>query len=71
MLMNTTASASPPRGYTTNQTASVFGVVPHTLHMALCQRGAYLGIRPVKLANGRLLWPATQVDAVALGREVE
>lgn len=60
--------ASPPRGYTTNQTATAFGVVPHTLRVALCKRGEYLGIRPVKLANGRLLWPAAEVDAVALGK---
>lgn len=66
--MNTPSPDLPPRGYTTNQTASALGVVPHTLRVALCKRGDYLGIRPVKLANGRLLWPASQVDAVALGK---
>lgn len=63
-----TKSNTPPRGYTTNVAAAAFGVVPHTLRVALCQKGEYLGVRPVKLANGRLLWPADQVDAVALGK---
>lgn len=63
-----TKSNTPPRGYTTNVAAAAFGVVPHTLRVSICLRGDYLGIRPVKLANGRLLWPADQVDAVALGK---
>lgn len=59
---------TPPRGYTTNVTAAALGVVPHTLRVAFSTKGAYLGIRPVKLGNHRLLWPADQVDAVALGK---
>lgn len=65
--MQTAPTNNSPRGYTTNQTASVFGVVPHTLRVSLCEKGEYLGIRPVKLANRRLLWPADKVDAVARG----
>jgi hypothetical protein len=64
-----TAPAShPPRGYTTNQTAAVFGVVPHTLRVSCSQNGHYLGVRPVKLPNRRLLWPADQVDALVTGQ---
>jgi hypothetical protein len=57
----------PPRSYTTEQTAFAFGVKPHTLRVSLCERGEYLGIRPVKLPNRRLLWPADAVDALARG----
>ena len=61
------STRTPPRGYTTNQTAMVFGVVPHTIRVSCCERGEYMGIRPVKLPNRRLLWDADQVDAVARG----
>ena len=63
-----TPATNPPRGYTTNQTAAALGVVPHTLRVSCCEKGQYMGIRPVKLPNRRLLWPADQVDAVARGR---
>lgn len=29
----------------------------------LCRTGSYFGVRPVKLANGRLAFPAVQVAA--------
>lgn len=69
--MNDLSSLSPPRSYTTAQTAAVFGVVPHTLRVALCLRGEYFGIRPIKLPNGRWLWPAAEVDALAMGKAVK
>jgi hypothetical protein len=60
--------SNPPRGYTTNHTAAALGVVPHTLRVSCSKHGHYLGIRPVKLPNGRLLWPADQVDALVSGQ---
>jgi hypothetical protein len=38
------------------------GIKPQTIRAALCRHGHYYGIRPIKLPNGRLLWPA---DAIA------
>ncbi|WP_295431131.1 hypothetical protein [uncultured Thiodictyon sp.] len=69
--MPSPAAAAPPRGYTTEQTAGILLAKPNTLRVALCERGEYLGIRPVKLANRRLLWPADQVDAVARGESAQ
>ncbi|WP_295584472.1 hypothetical protein [uncultured Lamprocystis sp.] len=60
-------ASTPPRGYTTDQAASILLARPNTLRVALCERGEYLGVRPVKLPNRRLVWPADQVDAVARG----
>lgn len=54
-------------GYTTNEAAPLFGVRPNTLRVALNKKGHYFGIEPVKLPNGRLLWPADQVAAVQSG----
>jgi hypothetical protein len=62
-----TSTPTPYRGYNTTQAAAVFGVVAHTLRVGLCEKGHYLGVRPVKLPNRRLLWPADLVDAVARG----
>lgn len=58
---------APPRNYTTDEAAAILGVLPHTLRAGMCRAGHYLGIKPVKLANRRLLWPAAKVDATARG----
>lgn len=38
-------------------------VKPQSVRARLCRTGSYFGIRPLKLANGRLAWPAVQVAA--------
>lgn len=43
---------------TTEELARRLGLRPQTLRAALCRNGHYFGLRPVKLPNGRLLWPA-------------
>ena len=43
---------------TTNELARVAGVKADTIRAAVCRSGMYFGIRPEKLLNGRLLWPA-------------
>lgn len=48
--------------YTTEESANKVRVKSSTLRHALCLKGHYLGIRPVKLPNGRLLWPADEID---------
>lgn len=46
---------------TTAAFARINGVKPESVRSALCRFGSYHGIRPVKLASGRLLWPTVQV----------
>lgn len=46
----------------TNKFAENFGVKPDTVRRNLCTKGHFLGVRPVKLPNGRLLWPDTEPD---------
>lgn len=38
-------------------------VRPQSVVARLCRTGSYHGIRPTKLASGRLLWPAITVTA--------
>lgn len=47
---------------TTNEVAQRLRLEPGTLRKRHGQTGSYFGLRPVKMNNGRLLWPA---DAVA------
>ena len=43
------------------QFAALNQVKPQSVRSRLCRTGSYFGIRPIKLANGRLAWPAVQV----------
>lgn len=45
----------------TSDFAKVNLVKPQTVRKNYCLTGHYCGIRPEKLANGRLSWPATKV----------
>lgn len=52
-----------PQKYELNaeQFAALNQVVAQSVRARLCRTGSYFGVRPLKLANGRLVWPAVQV----------
>jgi len=52
---------------TTEALAFAIGLRPQSIRKRLSQTGAYFGLRPVKLPNGRLLWPADAVARLAFG----
>lgn len=56
-----------PKKLDTAEAAAVLRVKPQTIRRGLCMDGHYLGLRPVKLANGRLLWDAVELDRVIAG----
>ncbi|MEF8734814.1 MAG: hypothetical protein V5B40_23770 [Candidatus Accumulibacter meliphilus] len=43
------------------QFAALNQVKAQTVRARLCRTGSYFGVVPLKLANGRLAWPAVQV----------
>jgi hypothetical protein len=45
------------------QFAAINQVKTQTVRARLCRTGSYYGVLPLKLANGRLVWPAVQVAA--------
>ena len=51
----------------TEAAAARLAVKPNTLRSALCRHGHYLNIRPVKLPNRLLVWPADQIERVLSG----
>lgn len=58
-----------PRKLGTAEAAAVLRVRPQTLRRALCLNGHYLGLRPTKLPNGRLLWDAAELDRLTTPQE--
>ena len=53
---------------TTGEFAEQVKTKPQTIRKRYSQTGSYYGIRPVKLPNGRLLWP-TDAILTLTGRE--
>lgn len=53
----------------TEELARAFKVKPQSVRASLCRQGHFLGLRPVKLANGRLLWDEGKSEQI-LGGEV-
>jgi len=57
-----------PAAVTTESLAETIGVKPTSIRVRLCRTGSYFGLRPIKLPNGRLLWPADAIDRLATYR---
>lgn len=55
------------RTYSTEQAAAALHVKPQTLRAAVCRAGHYCNVRPLKLANRFLGWPADQIERLAAG----
>lgn len=58
------------RTLSTEQAAAALHVKPQTLRAAVCRAGHYCNVRPLKLANRFLGWPADQIERLAAGEEV-
>ena len=57
----------PKQRITTDVFASRFRVKDDTVRRNLCVNGHFLGVKPIKLPNGRLLWPDITPDEVMEG----
>ena len=49
-------------GLSTRQLAKAIRVVDGSIRVRLCTKGSYFGLKPERLPNGRLLWPADSVE---------
>lgn len=58
-------------GITTEQLAALLHLKPQSLRAALSREGHYFGLRPRKLPNGRLIWPADAVRRLTSPRVAE
>lgn len=60
-------TATARRPLTTDEFAEWLRVKSQTIRAGLCRDGHYMGLRPVKLPNRRLLWDAAAVEALTAG----
>ncbi|MEY4593015.1 MAG: hypothetical protein RIR18_1910 [Pseudomonadota bacterium] len=51
----------------TEAAAAKLCAATQTPRASLCRLGHWMGMRPVKLPNGRLLWDADEVERLASG----
>ena len=58
-------------GISTEELAALLRLKPQSLRAALCRDGHYFGLRPRKMPNGRLLWPADAVERLTSPHKVE
>lgn len=58
-------------GISTEELAALLRLKPQSLRAALCRDGHYFGLRPRKMPNGRLLWPADAAERLTSPRPVE
>ncbi|CAG4891468.1 DNA-binding protein [Paraburkholderia gardini] len=67
MTVQQLAAIETHRPITTEELAALLSIRPQSIRKRFCQTGAYFTLRPVKLPNGRLLWPADALDKLAEG----
>ena len=63
----TLAAAISSAKLSTEEAAAKLRAAPQTPRASLCRLGHWMGMRPVKLPNGRLLWDAAEVERLASG----
>lgn len=51
----------------TAQYAKELGIQPESLRKAVARTGSYFGVTPTKQANGRLIWPASELPRLKGG----
>ncbi|QSN60451.1 DNA-binding protein [Caballeronia sp. M1242] len=49
----------------TEELAAQLTLRPQSIRKRYCQTGAYFCLRPVKMPNGRLMWPADALEQLA------
>jgi hypothetical protein len=49
----------------TEELAAQLTLRPQSIRKRYCKTGAYFCLRPVKLPNGRLMWPGDSLDQLA------
>ncbi|MBC8748533.1 DNA-binding protein [Paraburkholderia sp. WC7.3b] len=66
MTTNQLAAAAKNRLHlSTEEFAAELKLRPQSIRKRYCQTGAYFCVRPVKMPNGRLMWPADALEQLA------
>lgn len=51
---------------TTQELADALGLKPQSIRKRYCETGSYFCLRPVKLPNRRLMWPADSLAQLGM-----
>jgi len=54
-------------GYDTEELAASTNHKGQTLRASYCKKGHWCGLVPIKLPNGRLLWPSDSIERLTTG----
>lgn len=54
-----------PTHIPTEALAEQIGVKPTSIRVRLCRTGSYFGLTPLKMPNGRLLWPSDAIERLS------
>lgn len=65
------ASRRAAQMLTTEDLAIELCVKPQTIRASLCRSGHYMGMRPLKLPNRRLLWESEKLQSILAVGEVK
>ncbi|KVT08462.1 DNA-binding protein [Burkholderia sp. MSMB1078WGS] len=65
MSMQQSAALPTRRHITTEELAALLSIRPQSIRKRLCNTGGYFNLRPVKLPNGRLMWPADALEQLS------
>ena len=57
--MNTESTLS------TAELSEIVKAKPESIRVRLCTTGSYYGVKPLKLPNGRLLWPGNALEIIS------
>lgn len=66
MSLNLSNTAFRPK-FNTEELAACGKVKAQSIRASLCRKGHWMGLRPVKAPNGRLLWDAADAARVLNG----
>lgn len=64
---NTAPSVRTDATSTTKEFGKRVHSEPQTIRAGYCRDGHYLGLKPVKLPNGKLLWETAAIDQLVAG----
>lgn len=62
-----TNNNQPTQMFSTEELAQLARQQPGSIRSAVCRQGHWMGLKPVKLPNRRLLWSAPDVQRVLTG----
>lgn len=51
----------------TEELATLLALQPQSIRKRYSQTGAYFSVRPLKMRNGRLMWPADSLEQLTRG----